>query len=365
MNIRMTVFTGTLVQDSALSISGLDRETAADQSFTIVDGVPVIAGRGLKGAAVAMARRFFEPLPRTVSEDPAQRSALRRSAWEFANARPISRDAAPRLRSGVGILQKTGARAEGALYDREVIPAGTQWRLIMRVDWRLAESEAEEAEGILGYVLSKHWAAGRSWLGGGVARGMGWCHLEDLHAYRLDAEAYETWVRSGRETLPPPESSIPSAAPTRSWCFRTLDVAVRFGEYRPRPEQEAWGIDMLAIGPHGTERGMQPVGTGTWARPAWVMEEAATSDGFSTDCSILMDSFAPLLPGSSVRGPMRHAFSRRSNARNCMVLDPLSAQGSVGDDDPGGKLQPDSRCMRRTSFRPVPTEAPSATRFVC
>jgi len=69
MTTRLTLFTATLVQDSALSVSGLDRESSANQPFTIVDGVPTLAGRALKGAAVAMAKRFFNPLPRAISDD--------------------------------------------------------------------------------------------------------------------------------------------------------------------------------------------------------------------------------------------------------------------------------------------------------
>src|SRR5688572_366126 len=102
MTMRLTLFTATLVQDSALSVSGLDRESSAAQPFALVDGVPTLVGRGLKGAAVAMARRFFEPLPRAVS-DHIRHGALRRSAWEFADA---TSTATPRVRAGVGIRHK-------------------------------------------------------------------------------------------------------------------------------------------------------------------------------------------------------------------------------------------------------------------
>ena len=134
MNTRMTVFKATLVQDSALSVSGLDRDNSSDQPFSIDDDGPVLVGRGLQGAAVAMARRFFEPLPRSISEDAKLKTALRRSAWEFLHARPEGAAGEARLRAGVGIRHKTGARAGGVLYDREVLPAGTRWRLEIRVD---------------------------------------------------------------------------------------------------------------------------------------------------------------------------------------------------------------------------------------
>jgi hypothetical protein len=46
------------------------------------------------------------------------------------------------------------------LYDREVVPAGTRWPLVFRVDASHAGTEFEEAEGILGYVLKRHWMEG-------------------------------------------------------------------------------------------------------------------------------------------------------------------------------------------------------------
>lgn len=346
MSTKLTIFTATLVQDSALSVSGLDRESTSDQPFTVTmiddEPVPVLSGRGLKGAAVAMAQRFFDPLPRAVSEI-GRHKELRRSAWLFRNAERIGGNEKPRLRSGVGILQTTGARATGVLYDREVMPKGTKWDLDLRVDWRLVGSDerAEEAEGILGYVLDKHWKEGRCWLGGGAARGLGFCHLTDLKAYRIsfDDKQYAEWVKSKRtlEKLTA-EPVIPHRSPTKSWYFRTLDVEVSFGAYRPEGSDSDWGVDMLAIGPHEIEQGSQRKGTGRWARPSWADPSAPPPDEQLTQRSILMDGDAPLIPGSSVRGPLRHAFSRAKRRSDPSIQDPHDVQGKVSEQDAAGKL---------------------------
>lgn len=352
MTTKVTLFTATLVQDSALSVSGLNRETSADQPFALVEStvngvrtlVPTLVGRGLKGAAVAMAKRFFNPLPRAVSDD-IKHGALRRSAWEFADATATG---VSRIRAGVGIRQKTSARAGGVLYDREVIPAGTKWQLSFRVDrsYALDDAEYTEAGGILGYVLAEHWAKERCWLGGSAARGLGWCHVEGLKAYRFDEASYEAWVKSGRTTLPPALDGVPVVSPTRSWCFRTLDVNVSFGEYKPEPSEAAWGLDMFAVGPHDTDRAVQKTGGGTWARPAWApnandpskwLADKYTPDDLSTDRALLMEGDRPLLPGASVRGPLRHAFSRMERAAGHTVEDPNRKDAKVGTDDPAGK----------------------------
>lgn len=342
MTTRLTLFTATLVQDSALSVSGLDRETSADQPFALVETsvegvkilVPTLVGRGLKGAAVAMAKRFFDPLPRAVSDD-IKNGALRRSSWEFADA---TASGVPRIRAGVGIRHKTSARASGVLYDREVIPAGTRWQLDFRVDRSYALDEFTEAEGILGYVLAEHWVKERCWLGGGAARGLGWCHLEELKVYRFDEASYDEWVKNGRPRAPQVDAvPVPTVLPTRSWCFRTLDVSVSFGEYRPEPSEAAWGLDMFAVGPHDAERTAQPTGDGRWAKPAWATN-TPTPDTLSTDRALLTENGRPLLPGASVRGPLRHAFSSRERAVGHDVKDPHLVQGDVGEDDPAGRV---------------------------
>lgn len=141
---------------------------------------------------------------------------------------------------------------------------------------------------------------------------------------------------SGRKKLPKALAAIPVVSPTRSWCFRTLDVVISFGEYKPEPSEPAWGLDMLAVGTHDTERAVQPTGDGLWAKPVWATSERAP-DVLSTDRAMLMDGDRPLLPGASVRGPLRHAFSRLERAVGRAVQDPHPVHGDVGGDDPAGK----------------------------
>src|SRR5690606_305253 len=91
-----------------------------------------------------------------------------------------------------------------------------------------------------------------------------------------------------------------------------------------------------AVGPHDTERAVQPTGDGQWAKPAWSMI-ARIPEVLSTDRALLMDGGRPLLPGASVRGAIRHAFSRLERAAGHDVKDPHLAQREVGVDDLAGQ----------------------------
>jgi len=95
---------------------------------------------------------------------------------------------------------------------------------------------------------------------------------------------------------------------------------------------------MFAIGPHDSEKTLQFTGDGKWGRPSWVDSETQLPDALMTDRSILMERDKPLLPGASLRGSMRHAFSRLKNSEGKKVKDPHLFQGDVGEHDLGGRL---------------------------
>ena len=80
------------------------------------------------------------------------------------------------IRDGVGIDRVTGAaaRAGAVKFDLEVLPAGVEFDL--RLELRDADAEDER---LLAAALAE-WRAGRAWLGGRVARGLGAFDLTDI-----------------------------------------------------------------------------------------------------------------------------------------------------------------------------------------
>ena len=143
-----TLFHGTLVQKTAFSIGGNNPNEMVDSPICRDgNGRFVIRGSGLAGAMIATARGLYKDLDAQISEDTPskqytqytwekqQKSAgvkdedftmLENSIWHFHHSHPIN-DPELEIRDGVGILQATGAAAEGAKYDLEVIPMGTKW----------------------------------------------------------------------------------------------------------------------------------------------------------------------------------------------------------------------------------------------
>lgn len=86
------------------------------------------------------------------------------------------------IRDGVGINRVTGAaaRAGAVKFDLEVLPAGTEFQV--RLELR---GQEEQDEQLLAAALAE-WQAGRAWLGGRVARGLGAFDLTGLTFAQLD-----------------------------------------------------------------------------------------------------------------------------------------------------------------------------------
>lgn len=105
-----------------------------------------------------------------------------------------------RIRDGVGIdrTSKTSARAASVKFDLEVLPKGTGFSLRLEL-----EDLSEEQKQLLTATLAE-WKAGRAWLGGGVARGLGAFDLSEVKIASFDMtsddglmaflESNEPWI---------------------------------------------------------------------------------------------------------------------------------------------------------------------------
>lgn len=348
MNTRpyRTLFLGTLVQESFLSVGGSEDTEGTVDSPLCRDGLGqlTLRGSGLAGALIATLRRCLGGVvPASISGSDDGRQP---SAWRFFHSHPAA--ATPSgFRQHVSIDARTGAAATGLLFDAEVTLPDTCWPFLLEVDPSLDESAVAHARTALG-----HWVAGRCLLGREVARGMGWMRLEGLREYSLtaahldawpstdDSEDYPTYIR----THFGPGVEVPvAAAPPPGWIEMSGTIGV--GPYRPDwfdgDDDEAFGIDSLSVGAHSGEN-IRDRWNDRFIAPDAQLDPASTFDpDFSIATYKPLDAQSeadrvPFIPGSSLRGPLRHALGRLLRARG--EERPSALAALFGTVDKGAKL---------------------------
>lgn len=309
-----TLFAGTLVQESFLSVGGTDDAWTTVDSPFCRDGYgrPTLRGSGLAGALVSTLRRL------NAGHVPDEISGARHGAvpsvWRSFNSHPMGAPKAA-FRQHVAIDARTGAAATGALFNVETLPPDTRWPFLLEVDTSRSPGSADLARAALA-----HWAAGRCLLGREVARGMGWMRLADLTEYPLTTGELDCWPNASRAADYPgyiTETFAPLARPVAEATkplpgTREFSCCVEAG-----PNAEGYGFDSLSIGGHATEELLADFDERFLAPHGQNMEQA--KDDFAPDFAVVTlerkGKRVPYIPGSSLRGPLRHAFVRLLRSR--------------------------------------------------
>jgi CRISPR/Cas system CSM-associated protein Csm3 (group 7 of RAMP superfamily) len=341
-----TLFVGTLEQESALTVGGSEGFGAVDDPLCR-DGAGryTLRGTGLAGALVATARRLYgetdlAAISRSPGSAPAADAPLPDSLWRVFTSHPDMPIPRPELRPGVGIRQDTGAAREGALFDSEVLPRGTKWPF--RLEVKTGKPGGAQAEGIALAAL-REWEKGYCWAGANIARGLGWMRLTSLRIYRLKQvpAQVDCWPDSSRSlTLTLAElSKVKGVRPfssdeakqfgiqvperTAAWYYQDLEGSVQVGQ----AEDDGYGLDGLAVGGHGTA-----VLAVRWDGAHMLWPDGAQSpqntEAFDPDFAIALtrvgpNHWKPFIPGSSLRGPLRHVLSRHLRSAGNRIRDPL------------------------------------------
>lgn len=360
------VFTGWLTQCSALTLGGSNPDDRLDHAVA-VDGLgrPTLRGASLAGALFHTLRRCgitpHRALTRHADEygltDLVDDSVLRvwnshpEHEWQLSEQRSSWRPGL-HLRPGVGIRQDTGAAADDHLYDLDTVPAGTRWPLVIELDlaaWRRLSAKADEVDPASFYLALQDWAQGRCWLGRGVARGLGWMRLDDCTVVAHNGLGALTWADSGlyevngerrtfdkfRHQIQDGQARAVSQMPrppaaTEPWHLVRLTGTISLGQ----PREGGWGLDTLSIGGHGqaeqalyldpdhtlvpSARNLTSGAQDAMLKPLAMLQRVGET-GKLTDAE-------PYIPGSSIRGPMRHQLSRRWRQREpeAVIADPIT-----------------------------------------
>ena len=207
------------------------------------------ARKGRKGCTCRVCRLFGDVEP---SDEPGSTSAASR-LLVFNTYLIKGSTAGTLIRDGVGIDRASGtaARAVGAKFALEVLPAGAEFalRMELRED---KPNERMEDEQLLAVALAE-WQAGRAHLGGDVARGLGAFLLKDVHYYERDLDDPDELVTFLRDPRP-----WENAQEVTGWLQDQLDGATQHVQ-RLDPEQAAqlpitrgwaeWEYTLQAEGP--------------------------------------------------------------------------------------------------------------------
>jgi len=336
-----TLFVGTLVQDSALSTGGTDTLSGVDDPLCR-DGENRFTLRGttLAGALIATARTLYQKIPPEICIDEtnklANKAPLTPSLWRVYTTHPEKDTLKPEARQGVTIHAQTGAAMDEALFDMETLPPGTRWPFLLEVDTWRAEKLGVPAESIAAKALLE-WQQHRCWIGRAVARGLGWLHLEDLRAYCLETEHVKLWPNSF-ESLDKVLQDIHGTVTaiqdlkqhfklpkneTRKRFYIEMQGLIDVGE-----QDNGYGFDALSVSGHAANLGLS-----SWDEEHYLYPEGKKSkqcqDDFNPDNSIVMTyrngGYEPFIPGSSLRGVLRHALSRHLRRKGKKIHAPSDA----------------------------------------
>ncbi|EDN68995.1 protein of unknown function DUF324 [Beggiatoa sp. PS] len=340
MSDYITLFTGELVQDSALSVGGNGESggTVDDPLCRDGKGRATLRGTTLAGALIATARKLYQPLPAKISAKNSGENQSNemppRSVWQVFTSHPEEKIHLPENRQGVGILQATGAAADGVLFDVETLPRGTRWPFRLAVDMTQQNDKEQNYASIAAAALLE-WQRGRCWIGRAVARGLGWLHLENLQAYRLNTTHLDLWPDSSLslpaaiDKVAKEVEAIPAnqfvetfqLSPAKtSWYYIEINGRLRVGE-----RDNGYGIDGLSVGGHAANQGLVKRDDHYLRSKGQSVDKQ--NDNFSPDASMVLTrtltgELQPFIPGSALRGPLRHTLSRLLRAKGHDIQDP-------------------------------------------
>lgn len=306
---------GELCQQTAASFGGNGESSWVDQVLCR-DGLGrcTLRGESLAGALKATARKLFQHLPATLGDMRTPQP----SVWRTFTSHPRNAGSAE-VRQGVRIHAQTGAAKDGALFDAETLPPGTRWPFVLEIDLQRAGDEVDQVCRVTLHTLHA-WTQGRCWLGRSVARGTGWFRLENVRIVALDREEW-------------PDSRIADVAahfdthfhsraqPLPSWLtgFDPPDGDWTWREYRVRltvaPGQDDYGMDFLSVGGHAGDALLLDLRHDLEQANHLLLPQASLkSEVIETWVADQVFAYTrrdgkvhPYIPGSSLRGPLRHA----------------------------------------------------------
>ena len=287
---------GTLINSSPLSI-GSGQGTATDSDILRdAKGQPYIPATSFMGVLKDMARQYLavdETFDRFFGQDAL---SGKRDAWgsaiDCADLELAGNKAFVSVRDGIKIDPKTGLVEDGAKYDYQIVEPGTTFKinLVLRYNSAVEQVFAERLVGLLIQVLESQ----DFYLGSKSNKGMGRMSCQtDLKVVHYD---------------------FASVQDVFAWFERSKQDA-----YRPQVDFPKQGRQSLSI------RAYVKIDNALMVRafPHQQEDNARLPDSIQ-----LQAGGQPVLPGSSLRGALRH---RALKIVNTLGLDPQLLTQMFGD----------------------------------
>ena len=290
---------------------------------------------------------------------------MNESLWIFHHAHPTCTDIETEVRDNVAIHQQTGAAKDGAKFDAEILPVGTRWDFLMEVD-EYRDDDTNKASAIALHV-AKQWQQ-CCWLGRDVARGLGWIKLENLKVYRLTTEHISQWPDSSK----PPHELLQGLSKT---LLSDKQINAIKAPITPKKDNnnkitgtitlevgqnnDGYGLDMLSVGGHQKKRPGEE--TRNTNQPESLMGKAflkthkekllapqgteldeyvkfTDSNTGDADFSLSVTRQAngdsiPIIPGSSIRGSLRHVLSWLLRKQGKPIWNPADTKDTPNEND--------------------------------
>lgn len=409
-----TVIHGQIQQSTALSVGG-SSTSGADECFRNGKGELILLGSGLAGALIETAAQVFpELIPDSgkntgffseritgkrrgqapaPSRGPAQDKVFMQSVWRFENAHLTHPDQVQtQWRQGIGIRQATGASAQEkrALFDFETVPPETSWEFWLEIDTFRGNTPDSQAEAVAVIALNE-WVNFGGWFGRNPARGAGWFKLNVESCVRIPrtAKAVAAWANNQSPSVRTPGihklmSAVGAGATPVDWSTvvqEAWEVAEsqnwKVANWRylaincqvtPGKNDSGYGLDVLQVAGHPAAK-LEDTNADETDRPQSVAAGVDWQEEYSQPDAPIVTTVPtgkqdpePFLPGSGIRGALRHTTSRIHRAmtqadRKCEVIDPNHPHDALAKQCRAAIQDPHSDESARAAFTDPVTKA--------
>jgi CRISPR/Cas system CSM-associated protein Csm3 (group 7 of RAMP superfamily) len=207
------------------------------------------------------------------------------------------------LRDQVSIRDDTKTAKDEAKFIMEVVEPGVIFPLYVEVELNRINTIEDKKKllAILLHIFQKEWAEGKGIIGGGSARGRGWFHLEDIkfvgikdkNDLRLfiDNGDTEKWIDEQIKN----KKNIDPASMIKEINIEINTPALKIWEFKIKikEEDDEYGIWPLLIRDSSSDQEFTKI-------RKWELTSEKRWES----------NFLPIIPGSSLRGVVRHHFAR-------------------------------------------------------